>query len=119
MLYEVKGQLKLVHKKAKDFKTREVGVVAAAIAELQELQESWRTAEGTALAEKCLAWREGLLEEIEALEYAKKKKLKIYSGYGDLAERRRIYDDFSKLSDEDLQSKVIEEIQITLDELSP
>lgn len=116
---EVKGQLKLVHKKKKKSKERDFDITSAKLAELRESLKDWRTAEGVALAKKCLVLKEQLQEEIDALEYAKTKKLQIVPGYGGLVVRRKAHDDVRNLSDEDLQAKVVEEIQFAIEALSP
>lgn len=115
---EVSGQLRIVHEKEKKTSRENFTAVEAAIADLQETLESWKTARDATLSERCLVVKERLKEEIDALEYAKTKELQIVPGYGDLTRRLKRYEDVRDLSDEKLQAKMIQEIQDTLERLS-
>lgn len=116
---EDKGQLRVVQVRSEKSEERELDVISAKVAELRESLESWKSAQGVALSEKSHAFKEQLQEEIDALEYAKTKELQIVPGYGDLATRHRMYNDVRDLSDKDLRTKMIEEIQSAIEALSP
>lgn len=116
---EVKGQLKLIQDRGEMPKDRDRDVISAKVAELQESLETWKSAQGAVLSEKCIVFKERLQEEIDALEYAKTKKLQVVPGYGDLATRHKTYNDINGLSDEDLRRKMVDEIQSALEALSP
>ncbi len=115
---EVRGQLKIVPERATQASRRDLTPVEASIAALQEKLETWKTARGAALSEKCLAFKEQLKEEIEVLEYAEVKELQVFPGYGDIAQRLKLYQEVRDLSDEELQAKVIQEGHSAIERLS-
>ncbi len=114
----VREQLMIVQEKTANDRNEHLDPVQASIANVQETLEGWKTASGAALSEKCLAFREQLKEEIEVLEYAQTNELPIYSGYGGLTERLKVYEEVRSLSDDELQAKMIKEIQDVLERIS-
>ena len=116
---EEKGQLKVVQSRSEKAKRSDRDVVSAKVAELKESLKSWESAQGAALAEKIRVFKEQLQEEIDTLEYAKTKGLQVVPGYGDLAKRRKVYNDVRNLSADELRAKMVKEIQSALETLSP
>lgn len=116
---EIGGTMKVIPAQSVKHKDLSLDIVSSKVDELKESLQGWRLAKGTALTEKISILKVQLLEEIDALEYAVMNQLHVAPEYGDLVTRRNIYNEIKDLSDEDLRSKLIEEIESALETLSP
>jgi hypothetical protein len=115
---EVEGHLKVVLEQTEEPKDEGLDAVSSSITRFQKSLQEWKSAQGAALIEKISILKERLLDEIDALEYAMTKNLQVFPGYGDLAPRRDLYNDIRRLPNEDVRTKMVEEIGSELEALS-
>ncbi len=90
---------------------REKSVVQRAADQMRKAIQSWRDAEGDALKEKAVEFKEGLRDHIAALSMAKEKGLRLVAGSGTIEEVRQAYDSVKSLSDTELKTLMIGKLE--------